>query len=161
MTNNSTTKKEKPWVYLFFFLIGIASFPLGFFLGRLLSPAVQIEGIWQLILFPLLICSILFAVGLYAFKERSIVFVLKAFAISLVASSLIFLVGFFGVILFSGGTAVASVSTLFLLLILSAIGLRASKKQPIVYFSIKAFIVTYASCSYITLIIGKNKYKCN
>lgn len=149
MTSNSTTQKEEPWVYLFFFLIGIVSFPIGFFFGRLLSPSVQIEGIWQLILFPLLICSILFAVGLYAFKERSFIFVLKAFAISLVASSLIFLAGFFGVSLFSGGTAVASLSTLLLLLILSAIGLSAFRKKPLVYFSIKAFIASFVTIFFI------------
>jgi hypothetical protein len=80
---NGTTKKEN-WRYLIFFLIGILSLPLGLILSgllSLLSPAINIEGIWQLV-FPLFICSILFAIAIYAFKVRSVVFALKALAIS-------------------------------------------------------------------------------
>ncbi|NJD51847.1 MAG: hypothetical protein FIB07_03175 [Candidatus Methanoperedens sp.] len=79
MINDSTNQKERQWTYIVFFLIGILSLPLGLIFGSLLAN--NIEGTWQLI-FPLFICSILFAIAMYAFKVRSAAFALKALAIS-------------------------------------------------------------------------------
>jgi len=83
MMNDSTTLKEKPWVYLIFFLIGVLSLPIGLILIRLMTllTAINLDGIWQLVI-PLFVCSILFAIAMYAFKVRSVVFTLKALAIS-------------------------------------------------------------------------------
>ena len=79
MMNDSTNQKGRRWTYIIFFLIGILSLPLGLISGGLLAN--NIEGMWQLV-FPLFICSILFGIALYAFKVRSVVFALKALAIS-------------------------------------------------------------------------------
>lgn len=73
----NSTKKGRRWIYLLFFTIGIL-----FLLGLLLTPANPLHLV--------LICSILFAIGLYAFKERSFIFALKVFIISFIALSLIF-----------------------------------------------------------------------
>ncbi len=62
------TKKDKWWIYLIFFSIGIVSFIISVVLGRIF-------------LLPLLICSILFAIAMYKFKKKSFNFALMAFAI--------------------------------------------------------------------------------
>ncbi len=76
------TKKENLW-YLIFFLIGILSLPVGLILSRLITllTAINLDGIWQLVI-PLFVCSILFAIAMYAFKVRSVAFALKALAVS-------------------------------------------------------------------------------
>jgi len=79
---NGTTKQNKWWIYLIFFLIGIVSFNISVVLGNFF-------------LLPLLICSILFAIALYTFKKQSFVFALMAFVISFATSALIFYTGFF------------------------------------------------------------------
>jgi len=68
--NDSTNQKEKKWSYLVFFFIGIISFPIGYILTFLVSSMINLEGIWQLLLFPLLIFLVLFAIGLAAFKRQ-------------------------------------------------------------------------------------------
>jgi hypothetical protein len=68
--NDSTTQKEKRWTYLVFFLIGIISFAIGYILTFSVSSIINLEGIWQLLLFPLLVFSVLFAIGLAAFKTQ-------------------------------------------------------------------------------------------
>ncbi|MCE8428178.1 MAG: hypothetical protein J5U19_07325 [Candidatus Methanoperedens sp.] len=80
---DSTTQKEKKWIYLVFFLMGIISFPIGFILSISLRSMNNLELIWQLLLFPLLICSIFFAIGLAAFKKQpQAYYSLKAFVAS-------------------------------------------------------------------------------
>ena len=66
MINDSTNQKDKRWSYLVFFFMGIISFPVGLILGSML----HLEGLWQLLVFPLLICSIFFAIVLAAFKKQ-------------------------------------------------------------------------------------------
>ena len=127
---NGTTKQNKWWIYLIFFLIGIVSFIISFFLGRNFF-------------LPLLICSILFAIALYTFKKQSFVFALMAFVISFVTSSLIFFTGFFG-----GGfleVGFASLFPLLILLVLSVIVWIAFKERPLVNFSLKAFVVSFGT----------------
>lgn len=81
--NDLTTKKENKWIYLVFFLMGIISFPLGFILSISLRSMNNLELIWQLSLFPLLICSIFFAIGLAVFeKQPHAYYSLKAFVAS-------------------------------------------------------------------------------
>lgn len=81
--NDLTTKKEKKWIYLVFFLMGIISFPIGFFLSISLRSMINIELLWQLLIFTLLICSIFFAIGLAAFKKQpQSYYSLKAFVAS-------------------------------------------------------------------------------
>ena len=81
--NDSTNQKEKKWSYLVFFFIGIISFPIGYILTFLVSSMINLEGIWQLLLFPLLIFLVLFAIGLAAFKRQpQAYYSLKAFVAS-------------------------------------------------------------------------------
>jgi hypothetical protein len=68
--NDSTIQKEKKWSYLVFFLMGIISFPIGYILTFSVRSMINLEEIWQLLLFPLLIFSVLFAIGLAAFKKQ-------------------------------------------------------------------------------------------
>jgi len=83
MRTDLTTKKEKKWIYLVFFLMGIISFPIGFILSISLRSMINIELLWQLLLFTLLICSIFFAIGLAAFKKQpQSYYSLKAFVAS-------------------------------------------------------------------------------
>jgi len=127
---NDTTKQNKWWIYLIFFLIGIVSFIISVVLGNIFF-------------LPLLICSILFAIALYKFKKQSFDFALMAFVISFATSSLIFFTGFFG----GGflGVTFASLFPLLILLVLSAIVWIAFKERPLVNFSLKAFIVSFGT----------------
>ena len=70
LLNDSITKKEKRWTYLVFFLIGIISFPIGYILRFSLGLMIDLAGIWQILLFTLLICSVFFAIGLAVFKKQ-------------------------------------------------------------------------------------------
>ena len=161
MMNDSPIQKGQKWKYLIFFVIGIVSFPLGFILGGLFSLLLPIGGILQLLLFPLLTCSVFFAIGLYTLQERSLVFSLKAFAISFIASILIFLIGFFsGFILEGAGFPPFSpIYPLLLLLILSAIGLVTFKKQQQVRYSLKAFVASFAVMFFIlSLVFWSNSF---
>ena len=89
--NDSTTNKEKKWTYLVFFLMGIISFPIGFILSISLRSMINIEWIWQLLLFSLLVYSIFFAIGLAAFKKQSQAYYpLKAFIASFAGMLFIF-----------------------------------------------------------------------
>lgn len=90
LLNDSTIQKEKKSIYLVFFLMGIISFPIGFILSISLRSMINIEWIWQFLLFPLLICSIFFAIGLAAFKKQPHAhFSLKAFVASFAGMFLI------------------------------------------------------------------------
>ncbi len=152
MMNDSTTIKEKPWVYPIFFLIGILSFPLSIFFGAILASAniLILEGLFQL-LFPLVICSILFAILLYTFKERSIRFASQVFVISLVTSILIFMGGSFGLGLLIPIGLFLPLFPLVFLLILSVIGLFVFKDRPFVSFTVKAFTISFFT---LFLIVG-------
>jgi hypothetical protein len=68
--NDSTKQKEKKWSYLVFFLIGIISFPIGYILTFSLGLMINLAGIWQILLFTLLSCSVLFAIGIAVFKKQ-------------------------------------------------------------------------------------------
>lgn len=87
------TKKEKRWIYLVFFLMGIISFPIGFILSNSLRSMINIELLWQLLLlFTLLVYSIFFAIGLAAFKKQpQAYYSLKAFVASFAGMLFIFL----------------------------------------------------------------------
>ncbi len=152
MMNDSTNKKERQWTYIKFFLIGILSFPLSLFLGVILASAniLILEGLFQL-LFPFVICSILFAMLLYAFKERSIRFALQVFVISLVTSISIFMGGSFGLGLLIPIGLFLPLYPLVFLLILSAIGLFVFKDRPFVSFAVKAFTISFFT---VFLIVG-------
>ncbi|MDP3105389.1 MAG: hypothetical protein Q8M95_12385 [Candidatus Methanoperedens sp.] len=141
---NNSTKKEKWWLYSIFFLIGILSFPLSLFVGGIL------EGIFQL-LFPFVICSILFSMVLYIFKERSFRYALKVFVISLIASVSIFMGGYLGAGLLIPAGLFLPLYPLAFLLILSAIGLIAFKNRPLASFTVKAFTISFFT---IFLIVG-------
>lgn len=153
MINDSTNQKERHWTYIIFFLIGILSLPISQFLGTGLlgNPGIgtMLEnlGILELmrflqLFFPLVVCSILSAVGLYSFNNRSVIFVLKAFAVSLAVSSLINLIG----LSVGGNTG----GVIFSFLIISAIGLIAFKKR--LHFTIKAFVISFAAL-YLTIVV--------
>jgi len=129
-TVTDTISKDKWWIYLIFFLIGIVSFIISVVLGNFF-------------LLPLLICSILFAIALYKFKKQSFDFALMAFALSIAISTFIFFTGFFGAGFLEG--AFTSLYSLIILLILSVIALIAFKEQPLVIFSLKAFIVSFGT----------------
>lgn len=134
----NTTKKGRRWIYLLFFTIGILSLPLSIFLGGLLASAdlIHLDGPSEL-LFALLICSILFTLGLYAYnKELSFIFVLKLFIISIVTSFSIFYVSLFLGLL-------PPLFPLLILLILFVIGLIAFNEYPLINFALKAFAISF------------------
>lgn len=125
-----TISKDKWWIYLIFFLIGIF-----FFLFL-----IVLKGF---IVLPLLICSILFALALYKFKMQSVDFALRAFAISFVTSYLIFFIGYFG-----GHFIDVWFPLLFyllLFLVIFAITRVAFKEQPLHSFTLKAFVVSFGT----------------
>jgi hypothetical protein len=143
METNST-EKENRGIYLLFFAIGILSLPISLFLGGVLTSAnlINVEGAYQL-LFALLTCSILFAIGLYAFKERSFRFALKAFTIATVASFSIFYGSLFsGLLLAVRGVLLFPV---LLLLIIFVLGSVAFKERPLVGFTLRAFAVSFVA----------------
>lgn len=150
-------KKEKQWMYLVFLLIGVLSFPISKYLENIFDlPLFQ---------FPFLVYSILFALGLYTFKDRTLIFALKAFAFSLTASIFISFIGFFlvGAMM---GSFLRSLSGLLLggpvwfyesvigplifFLILFAVGIYIFKDRPLINFSIKAFAISYIPLFLIT-----------
>lgn len=129
-TVTDTISKDKWWIYLMFFLIGIFFFCI----------FIVLKG---LIVLPLLICSILFALALYTFKKQSFDFAGRAFAISFATSYLIFFIGYFG-----GHFIDKWFPLLFYLLILlvfSAISWVAFKEQPLNNFTLKAFVVSFGT----------------
>lgn len=152
MMIDSTNKKEGQWTYVIFFLIGILSIPISIFLGAILASAniLILEGLFQL-LFPFLICSILFAILFYAFKERSIGFALQVFLISLFTSILIFMGGYFGPGLLIPIELFLPLFPLVFLLILSAVGLFVFKDRPFISFTVKAFTISFFT---LFLIVG-------
>jgi hypothetical protein len=129
-TVTETIRKDKWWIYLIFFLIGIFFFFI----------FIILKG---LIVLPLLICSFLFAITIYKFKKQSFGFVGRAFAISFATSYLIFFIGYFG-----GHFIDKWFPLLFYLLILlvfSAISWVAFKEQPLNNFTLKAFVVSFGT----------------
>jgi len=129
-TVTDTISKDKWWIYLIFFLIGIVSFIISFVLGNVFF-------------LPLLICSFLFAIAMYKLKRQSFGFAVMAFALSIAISTFIFFTGFFGAGFLEG--AFTSLYPLIILLILSVIAWIAFKEQPLVIFSLKAFIVSFGT----------------
>ena len=127
-TVTDTISKDKWWIYLIFFLIGIFFFFIFIFLKGL-------------IVLPLLICSILFALALYTFKKQSFVFAGRAFAISFATSYLIFFIGYFGG--FFIDVWFPLLFYLLILLVFSAISWVAFKEQPLYNFTLKAFVVSF------------------
>ncbi|MGP8320967.1 MAG: hypothetical protein ACT6FE_01370 [Methanosarcinaceae archaeon] len=127
---NSTSKKDKWWIFLIFFLIGILSFFISVMLGNVF-------------LLPLLICSILFAIAMYAFKKQSFEFALMIFVVSFAISSLIFFIGNLG----GGflGVVFASLCPLLILLVLFVTVLVVFKERPLIIFSLKAFVVSFGT----------------
>jgi hypothetical protein len=129
-TVTDTISKDKWWIYLMFFLIGIFFFCI----------FIVLKG---LIVLPLLICSILFAITMYKLKKQSFGFAGRAFAISFATSYLIFFIGYFG-----GHFIDVWFPLLFYLLILlvfSAISWVAFKEQPLYNFTLKAFVVSFGT----------------
>jgi len=112
MMNDLKTKKEKKWIYLVFFLMGIISFPIGYILRFSLGLMINLAGIWQILLFTLLICSVLFAIGLAVFKkQRQALNSLKAFIASFAGMFFILvLVSLPGLLFFFGPQQEASTS---------------------------------------------------
>ncbi len=119
--NDLKTKKEKRWTYLVFFLIGIISFPIGYFLTFSVSSTINLEGIWQLLLFPLLVFSVLFAIGLAAFKRQpQVYYSLKALIASFAGMFFILVLvfwpnSFISLLVFFGPQQDASTSALIFL----------------------------------------------
>lgn len=150
-------KKEKQWMYLVFLLIGVLSFPITKYLENIFDlPLFQ---------FPFLVYSILFAIGLYTFKERTLIFALKAFAFSLTASIFISFIGFFlvgammgsflrsllGLLL--GGPVwfyESIIGPMIFFLILFMVVIYIFKDKPLINSSIKAFAISYIPLFLIT-----------
>ena len=89
-------RRGRGWKYLMFSVIGILSFFAGFYLGDEMHLGYLIfkSSGGPLTIFPLalIIYALLFLVGLYISRERSLGFVLKAFGISF----LFFFLAFYG-----------------------------------------------------------------
>lgn len=154
---SNSTEKEKWWMYLILFLIGILSLPLGILSIALFSGIltgfqnILCEFGWcgtdlfwaSQFLLPFLICSILVSLVMYHFKKSSIALALKVLAISFVIISL----------LFFGGLSFWNLIQLpihpffiflLILLITFLVGLTAFKEQPLIGFAIRAFSISFA-----------------
>lgn len=126
---NDTTKQNKWWIYLIFFLIGIISLFTGFFIGRI----PLFDGGLLVMLLPLPICSYLLhlTIKYYSTENYSSAFVF----VTLAASIILFLIGFiFGYW-----------APLFLLLIIFATGLIIFKNDHHMKFALKAFVVSFGT----------------
>ncbi len=140
---NSTTNKEKWWIYLIFLFIGIISLFIGFFVGDTL-----LDGGLLAMLLPLPICSFLLhlTIKYYSTEKYSSAFVF----VTIAASSIIFLIGFIGG-LFLQVEYFGSFGPFFLLLILFAIGSIIFKNDRHTKFALTAFAISFAT---IFLIFG-------
>ncbi|HWR26683.1 MAG TPA: hypothetical protein VN316_02285 [candidate division Zixibacteria bacterium] len=106
---SNSPEKEKWWLYLILFIIGVLSLPLGLFsivpLSGILTVLQNtlcgvgwcgIDLLWAAqFLFPFLICSILVSLVIYYFKERSFALALKVLVISFAIISLLFFGGLY------------------------------------------------------------------
>ncbi|GEM_PF-1280648 len=149
---NNSIEKEKQWIYLIFFLIGILSFPISQYLEEVFGrPFFQF-------FFLFLVYTILFTIGLSFFKERTFRFALKAFVLTFVASIFILVVGLIAgmplgsLILYSllGGHGIGYIYELMIgpfiiFLILFSVGIYKFKDRPLINFSIKAFAVSFTT----------------
>ena len=131
---NSTTNKEKWWIYLIFLFVGIISLFTGFFIGNGLLDG----GLFAMLL-PLPICSVLLhlVIKYYGTEKYSFTFVF----VTLAASIIIFLIG----------SIVPFLSAFFLLLILFVIGSIIFKNDRHKRFALTAFTISFAA---IFLIFG-------
>lgn len=90
-------RKRRGWKYLMFSVIGILSFFAGFYLGDEMQLGHIIfkssGGLLTIFPFALIIYTLLFLLGLYISRERSLGFVLKVFGISF----LFFFLAFYGI----------------------------------------------------------------
>jgi len=134
---NSTTNKEKWWIYLIFLFIGILSLFIGFFVGDTL-----LDGGLLVMLLPLPICSFLLhlAIKYYSTEKYSSAFVF----VTIAASSIIFLIGFIGG-LFSQVEYLGSFAPFFLLLILFTVGYVIFKNDRHTKFALTAFAISFAT----------------
>lgn len=141
---NNTINKEKWWIYLIFFLIGLASLFTGFFIGRF----PLFDGGLLVMLLPLPICSYLLHLTIksYSTEKYSSNFVFVALA----ASILIFLIGLFGGLLVPV-EYFGPFGPFFLLLIIFAIGSIIFKNDRHKKFALTAFTISFAA---IFLIFG-------
>jgi hypothetical protein len=131
---NSTTNKEKWWIYLIFLFVGIISLFSGLFIGRI----PLFDGGLLVMLLPLPICSVLLhlVIKYYSTEKYSSTFIFVALA----ASILIFLIGY-----------IVPFGPFFLLLILFAIGSIIFKNDRHKKFALTAFTISFAA---IFLIFG-------
>jgi len=132
---NSTTNKEKWWIYLIFLFVGIISLFIGFFIGDI----PLFDGGLLAMLLPLPICSVLLhlVIKYYGTEKYSFTFVFMTLA----ASIIIFLIG----------SIVPFLSAFFLLLILFVIGSIIFKNDRHKKFALTAFTISFAT---IFLIFG-------
>ncbi|KAF5425902.1 hypothetical protein C5S42_09205 [Candidatus Methanomarinus sp.] len=130
---NSTTNKEKWWIYLIFLFVGIISLFTGFFIGYELLDG----GLFAMLL-PLPICSVLLhlVIKYYGTEKYSFSFVF----VTLAASIVIFLIGY-----------IVPLGSFFLILILFAIGSIIFKNNRHMKFALTAFTISFAT---IFLIFG-------
>ena len=112
---NSTTNKEKWWIYLIFLFVGIISLFSGLFIGEI----PLFDGGPLVMLLPLPICSVLLhlVIKYYGTEKYSFTFVF----VTLAASISIFLIGLFWGLLLPV-EYFGPLGSFFLLLILFAIG---------------------------------------
>ena len=131
---NSTTNKEKWWIYLIFLFVGIISLFSGLFIGDI----PLFDGGLLVMLLPLPICSVLLhlVIKYYGTEKYSFNFVF----VTLAASIIIFLIGY-----------IVPLGSFFLLLILFAIGSIIFKNDRHKRFALTAFTISFAT---IFLIFG-------
>jgi hypothetical protein len=131
---NSTTNKDKWWIYLIFLFVGIISLFSGLFIGQI----PLFDGGLLVMLLPMPICSILLhlVIKYYGTEKYSFTFVF----VTLAASIIIFLIGY-----------IVPLGAFFLLLILFAIGSIIFKNDRHKKFALTAFTISFAT---IFLIFG-------
>ncbi len=154
---SNSPEKEKWWLYLILFLIGILSLPLGILsiapLSGILSGLQNIlcefgwcgiDLFWaSQFLLPFLMCSILVSLVMYHFKKSSIALVLKVLVLSFAIISLLF---FGGLSFWNFIQLPIHPFFIFLLILLITflVGLIAFKEYPLIGFAIRAFSISFA-----------------
>ena len=125
---NSTTNKDKWWIYLIFLFVGIISLFSGLFIGQI----PLFDGGLLVMLLPMPICSILLhlVIKYYGTEKYSFTFVF----VTLAASIIIFLIGY-----------IVPLGAFFLLLILFAIGSIIFKNDRHKKFALTAFTISFAT----------------
>lgn len=158
---NSSTEKEKWWLYPVLFFTGALSLLVGLHPVTLFSKNLDnMEDIlcsagWCYLsdksqfLIPFLICSFFLSLALFCYKKSSIAFASKVFIVSFAGISLLFYVNL-EFLNFHEMPVLPFLIYLLTPLILFITGRTAFKERPLIRFTLKAFSVFFSIIFLIT-----------